>query len=126
MTAALVEALKTRLVAAELAQLGITDRAQVVAVAARIRVEDTGALVGLDANGNPGVGAGPGFTLSVADVARDLGAKAPADAPANPAGPNPFARNSYNVTAQMLLWRDQPEAAQRLADEAGFPMRGMN
>ena len=118
MTTALIEAMKHRLVAAELAQLGITDRAQVIAVAARTRVEDSGALVGLDANGNPGVGTGPNYTLSVADVARELGAtttetRAPTAKAESKVVTDPTAKD-FNFTRAIVAARSDPDLHREL------------
>ena len=132
MTARLVNTLKTKLVAAELRGLGITDSTTVLAVAARTRVdENTGALIGLDADGSDGIGSGPDYRLSVADVARDLGAtatetttrsSAAAAVQENPFRPGP----SFSLTGQMVLMRTDPVLAEDLAAEAGVSLARNN
>ncbi len=125
MTAKLVNTLKTKLVAAELKSLGISDSTTFSPWRLATRVdESTGALIGLDADGSDGIGSGPDYRLSVADVARDLGATdaetAPRSSAASSVQGNPFRPGpQYNLTAQIMLMKSDPILAEDLAAEAG-------
>lgn len=117
MTDKIIQTLKLKLVAAELAKLGITDREQVIAIAARTTVSDNGAIVGLKADGNRGVGSAPDYELSIADVAKDMGVTKAADSSppgqGETMGPNPFVKGPhFSVTAQMVMMKNAPEKAE--------------
>lgn len=120
MSEALIQTLKLKLVAAELAKIGITDREKVVAIAARTTVDDSGAIIGLKADGNFGVGSGPNYQLSISDVAKDMGATIRAADSSSPgqgstSEPNPFVKGPhYSITAQMVMMKNDPERAEHL------------
>lgn len=127
MSQSIINSLKLKLVAAELRAMGITDQSKVLAVAARVQVAETGALVGLDRDGNPGVGSGPNYQIAIADIVRDMG---DADtAPASRANVssikgNPFRQGpDYSITAQMVLMKSDPVLAEDMAAEAGVSLR---
>ncbi|PJI55968.1 hypothetical protein CTI14_00595 [Methylobacterium radiotolerans] len=122
----IINTLKLKLVAAELAKLGITDRAKVVAIAERTMVGENGELIGLKADGNRGVGSAANYELSIADVAQDMGETT--IAPSNPGQvslrhgeKNPFAKGPfYSITEQMLLLKNDPERAEFMQYQASI------
>lgn len=126
MSEQIIQTLKLKLVAAELAKIGITDRAQVVAIASRTTVSDTGAIIGLDAHGNRGVGSAPDYELTIADVAKDMGvitkasetAAAPTGVILDPKHPK------FSYTAACLAARSDPAAHAVLMDHLDY-MHGL-
>ncbi|MGE8128862.1 hypothetical protein ACQKQD_17965 [Methylobacterium sp. NPDC080182] len=118
MTDKIIQTLKLKLVAAELAKLGITDRAMVVAIAERTMVGDNGELIGLKADGNRGVGSAANYELSIADVAQDMGetvtaAQPPGQGKGQSLDRNPFVKGPHwNLTEQVMMMKSDPERAE--------------
>lgn len=105
----LAEILKTKLVAAELRAMGITEKETVLAVAARVEVRETGQLVGLDKDGLS-VGSGPDHYMTVGDVVRDMGLTAdPAPAPTAPRVVIDPSAPSFNLSAAFAAARTDPD-----------------
>jgi len=126
MSQTIINSLKLKLVAAELRALGITDQSKVLAVASRVQVAESGALIGLDRDGNPGIGSGPDYQLAIADIVRDMGdtsTPSRTSAAASIKG-NPFRQGpDYSITGQMVLMRTDPVLAEDMAAEAGVSLR---
>ncbi|OHV17879.1 hypothetical protein BK022_02775 [Methylorubrum extorquens] len=90
-------------------------------VTARLRITESGDLVALNRGGS--VMPGDALANAIEDIRKanpslfGETAKPPADAD------NPFAKGpSKNITAQMQLWRSDPERAEYLAAEAGIKL----
>lgn len=116
--------LARRLIVAELASKGAKDPETVeMLVTARLRITESGDLVALNRGGS----AMPGDAL--ANAIEDIKKTNPSlfgDA-AKPAGEtakgNPFAKGAdFSVTAQMMMFRTDPERAEHLAAEAGLKL----
>ncbi|KQQ04706.1 hypothetical protein ASF56_09780 [Methylobacterium sp. Leaf122] len=119
--------LARRLIVAELKSRGAVDPETIeMLVTARLRITESGGLVAL----NRGGFAMPGDALAnaIEDIAkanpslfegsaRDAG-KAQGEDTSNPFASGP----GHNVTAQMLMWRSDPERAEHLAAKAGFQL----
>jgi hypothetical protein len=104
-----VDTLKSELIKARLALAGITaEESTITAAAKRLTVSETGALIDPHS-----VGSGPNFTATLDDVIKDLGETAsPNHGQGKTNEPNPFAKATWNLTAQMQLWRtDEAKAA---------------
>lgn len=92
-------------------------------VRGRFRLDDDLQPVATDADGNRIYGE-DGKPLSVENAVHQLTAKAPhlfgrqGGAGAGFSGANPWAKSSWNVTAQMRIMKSDPEAARRLEAEA--------
>lgn len=115
--------LARRIVIAELKARGATDPESVEAlVSPRLRLDDDGNFLALGHGGS----VLPGILLShvLDDVERSnpaLFGKAAGKASADPS--NPFVKGpGFSVTAQMLLFRTDPELAEHLAAEAGLKL----
>ncbi|GJE80912.1 hypothetical protein [Methylorubrum thiocyanatum] len=114
--------LARRLIVAELASKGAKDPETIeMLVTARLRITESGDLVALNRGGS--VMPGDALANAVEDIRKTnpslFGDTAK---PEGDAG-NPFADGpSKNVTAQMLLWRSDPERAEHLAAEAGIKL----
>lgn len=127
MTDKIINTLKIKLVAAELAKMGITDRAKVIAVAERTMVDDNGAIIGLKADGNRGVGSAPSYELSIADVVADMGETATATPDRTDAASrvvlDPTAPG-FNLSRALVAARDDEHLRAELLDRlAPRPLR---
>ncbi|KIU37358.1 hypothetical protein SR39_01215 [Methylobacterium radiotolerans] len=123
MSEQIINTLKLKLVAFELAKLGITDQQKIIAIASRTEVDESGAIVGLKADGNYGVGSGANYHLSIADVAADMGESVSANGQKlDAAGQvNPFQKGpNFNLTAQAILIKSDPELAEHFQYLAGI------
>lgn len=123
MSEKIITALKLKLVASELAKLGITDQQKVIAIANRTEVDESGAIIGLKADGNYGVGSGFNCHLSIAEVASDMGETVTANGQKrDSAGQvNPFQKGpNFNMTAQVILMKSDPELAEHFQYLAGI------
>jgi hypothetical protein len=116
--------LARRLIVSELKSRGAVDPETIeMLVTARLRVTESGDLVALNRGGS----AMPGDAL--ANAIEDIKKVNPSlfGDTAKPAGEtpdgNPFAKGpDFSVTAQMMLFRTDPERAEHLAAEAGFKL----
>ncbi|MEG9503165.1 MAG: hypothetical protein MIN69_15150 [Methylorubrum extorquens] len=117
--------LARRLIVAELASKGAKDPETIeMLVTARLRITESGDLVAFNRGGS--VMPGDALANAIEDIKKVnpslFGDIEPAEKSSDGAS-NPFASGpAHNVTAQMLLWRSDPERAEHLAAEAGFKL----
>ncbi|MEA1830941.1 hypothetical protein U8607_02500 [Methylobacterium durans] len=125
MSAPTIRALAGRLLRAEIAARRARDvEAVEKAVAPLIRIDEAGSFYAVDPSGKPLAGQGLDHVLGRMQSERpDMFEAAPPAKGSAIASDNPFARGpNFNITAQMVMWRADPERAEFLAAEAGFVM----
>jgi hypothetical protein len=118
--------LAKRLIIAELRSQGATDPETVEAlVSSRLRITAEGEVVALNRGGS--VMPGEALQGVIADLKRHNPSLFPGSKPADTApasAKNPFAAGpDHNLTAQMVMWRSDPERAEYLAAEAGLTIK---
>jgi hypothetical protein len=116
--------LARRLIVSELASKGARDPETIeMLVTARLRISETGDLVALNRGGS--VMPGDALANAIEDIRKanpSLFEAAAKTAGETPNG-NPFAKGpDFSITAQMMLFRTDPERAEHLAAEAGFKL----
>lgn len=114
-----IDKMKTRLIRSEIARRNASDAETVEMILETLTtVNDDGDIVGIASQGHRPLSA---MLDELEQTNPNYFSKTAPTQNATLTGPNPFKRGSgYSVTAQMILWRDQPELAHRLAAEADF------
>lgn len=125
-------ALANRIVAGAVANAGPLDEVKDLIehqVRNRIRVDDDGNINVVDDNGIPRVSARPGFpNMTLEELMDELKASRPtlfrspgnslASTSSASSEPNPFAVNTFNISRQMIMMKQDPAKAARLQAEA--------